>query len=161
MVRHTRQVHGAAQARLGCGRRGSPCSGRGELVGCWVRASSSLPNPVGDVVIATAPPTPNPTLLFLKENQRRDFICSPRKSPAPLYQDIPTPPPRQSTFPTDPAAWPQAGWPRTPQNPASSSPGTSGYCSAGCGASPGTDLPPALCQGQEGLPGWARLRLGQ
>lgn len=106
-------------------------------------------------------PTPNPTLLFLKENQRRDFICSPCKTPAPLYQDILTPPPRQSTFPTDPAAWPQAGWPRTPQNPASSSPGTSGYCSAGCGASPGTDLPPALCQGQEGLPGWARLRLGQ
>lgn len=110
----------------------------------------------------TPTPTPNPTLLFLKENQRRDFICCLRKTPTPLYQDIPTPPPRQSTFPTDPGTWPQAGWPRTPQNPASSSPRTSGCCSAGCGASPGTDLPPASCQGLlEGLPGWARPRLGQ
>ncbi|KAB1268229.1 hypothetical protein Cadr_000013222 [Camelus dromedarius] len=71
-----------------------------------------------------------------------------------LQQDLPIPPPSQRMLPTDPAWWPQAGWPRIPLSPASSSPGMLWGFS--------WNRPtPTPCQGQKGLPGRALQRLGQ
>lgn len=111
------------------------------------RASSSLPTPT---------PTPtSPCWCSEGESKKGFYLLSPQ-DPHTLVPDIPTPPPRQSTFPTDPGAWPQAGWPRTPQNPASSSPRTSGCCSAGCGLLLEQTYPRRVRDLLEGLPGWAR-----
>lgn len=108
--------------------------------------------------------TPHPQLLcsdqehtvsILKENPE-GVLSAPLTGPPTLAPGRISPP---STPRAYPAGWPQAGWPREPPSLASSSPGTSGCCSAGYGASPGTDLPrnaTSRTAGQQGIPGWAR-----
>lgn len=118
------------------GRRGAHCCGWGE--------------PVGQGQVPRAQPPCNPsTGSWAHRIQSAPLIGPPHPSTRQVPPDTP-PHPRQTTLPTDPEAWPQAGGPTGPLSPASS-PGTSGCCSAGCAASPGTDLPPELRQGQAGI----------
>lgn len=84
---------------------GSPCSGRG----WWGLGRGPQ--------VHSPTPTPTPTLLFLEESKKGFYLLSPSKTPTLVPGLSRHPHPDSPTFPTDPGAWPQAGWPRTPRTP--------------------------------------------
>lgn len=135
-LRCTGQVHGAPQAGLEWWQEGSPQF--------WLRRAGGTGPGFTEFTLLSTPPQ----VLVLTEFQLLSTQGPHTLAPGRMSRH---PHPCQPTLPTDPAGWPQAGWPTGPLNPSSSSPGTSGCCSAGCGASPGTDLPPELRQGQAGI----------